>query len=606
MPARVRPALTAALCVCVGSMTVANAGQQRAGGPPPPMIGTAFLAGQVVETVSGKPVPGADVRLIGPRGFWPSVSVDTQGRFFFANLPAGSYRLEASMPGYQSAITGAARAITLTDGDRHTSARVRLVKLTSLSGTVRDESGDPATGTEVVALRRGIVIGRPELMRAGTARVDDRGGYRISGLRPGEYLVCACGREPIPFDGVLLITIASEPMSLLALAGRAIKHGADAAGLDGTLQTYPPTFFPNATTIGQAERVVLASGEERTGIDISVAAVRAARVSGALVGANGPTTAAWIRLLPTSEGEESAAIGAIPPMLVQPDGRFDFAGVPPGQYVLRVQHLPTAEGTTFGPSGAALALAGSRGAGPAPPARIVHGVLVWAAEPITVSGADVLGLSIMLQPGPRLAGRIEFAGTGAPPPTEALARGSVVLMARGGEALSAPLAADGTFASPGVFPGQYIVSPRMMFPGWTVKSVAINGVDMTDLPIEVSSRDITGMVVTVSDTPLGSLSGSIAGRPIPLTDDLMALVFPADRRYWPNPSSAIRRFQAAPITPAGGFAVAGLPAGEYFVVGVPDEASAEWIDPRRLDVLARTAERVLVPEGGKITVTIRR
>jgi hypothetical protein len=604
MAARLRRTFTAVFCIAVSSVIVAIAGEQRAGGPPP--AGTAFLAGQVLEAGSGKPVPGASVSLIGPRGVWPAVSADAQGRFYFANLPAGTYRPEASMPGYQAAITATNRGIPLADGERSISARVRLVKLSSLSGSVRDESGDPATGTEIVALRRGIVNGRPELMRSGTTRVDDRGVYRLSGLRPGEYLVCACGREPIPFDGVLLITLASEPMSLLALASRAIRHGADAAGLDGTLRTYPPTFFPNSTTIDQAERVILASGEERTGVDIPVAAVRAARVSGAIVGANGPTTAAWIRLVPTSQGEESPAIGAIPPMLVQPDGRFDFAGVPPGQYVLKVQHLPTAEGTAFGPSGAALALAGNRGAGPQPPARIVDGARLWAAEPITVSGADLLGLSIVLRPGPRIAGRIEFAGAGAPPPAEALAKGSVILMARGAEAILAPLAADATFASSGVLPGQYIVSPRMMFPGWLVKSVAINGVDVTDLPIDVSSRDITGLVVMLGDTPLGLISGSIASRPIPLTEDLTALVFPADRRYWPSPASAIRRFQASPIAPSGGFGVAGLPAGEYFVVAVPDEATAEWIDPRRLDVLARTAERVLVPDGGKVTVTIRR
>jgi hypothetical protein len=51
--------LAAVFCVCVSSVIVAIAEQQRAGGPPP--TGTAFLAGQVVEAASGKPIPGARV-----------------------------------------------------------------------------------------------------------------------------------------------------------------------------------------------------------------------------------------------------------------------------------------------------------------------------------------------------------------------------------------------------------------------------------------------------------------------------------------------------------------------------------------------------------------
>jgi uncharacterized protein (DUF2141 family) len=91
-----------------------------------------------------------------------------------------------------------------------------------------------------------------------------------------------------------------------------------------------------------------------------------------------------------------------------------------------------------------------------------------------------------------------------------------------------------------------------------------------------------------------------------LTDDLTALIFPADRRYWANIAAAVRRFFAVPISASGAFSTAGLSPGEYFVVAVPDEATDGWMDARRLETLARTAERVLVPEGGKVTVTIRR
>jgi hypothetical protein len=604
--ARLGPALTAVFCFCASNFILAVTGEQRAGGPPP--TGTAFLAGQVIESVTGKPIPGVRVAVFSNRGVRPEpVFADPQGRFFYANLPAGTYSIDAAMPGYQAAVTGAARAIPLADGERFTTARIRLVRLAVLSGTVRDDAGDPAAGTEVLALRRGIVNGRPELVRWGQTRADDRGAYRISGLRPGDYLVCACSRDVIPFDGVLLTTIASQPSQLLALAARAVKQGSDVAGLDDTLRTYPPTFYPNSTTIGQAERVTVVPGEERTGVDISVAAVRAARISGAITGATGPTTAAWIRLVPVGEGDDSTAIGALPPMLVQPDGRFDFAGVPPGQYVLKVRHAPLPEGA-FGPSGAALAFTGNRSTGPEAPTRIVEGPLYWAEERITVSGVDVRGLSVLLRPGARLAGRLEFAGRGTPPAPDVLAKSGLAFQSVGPspEISLARVTADATFTAPGVLPGSYVMSPRMSVPGWTVKSVTVGGVDATDLPIEITSRDVTDIVVTYTDAPPAMLSGTLTGPPIPLTDDLMALAFPLDRRYWTAPAAAVLRFRAIAISPSGAFSVTGMPPGEYFVVAVPDEASVDWQDARRLEVLARTAERVALPEGGKATVTIRR
>ena len=604
-----RRAVLTGLCLGVLAVAAAGATQQRAGGPPIPTTGTSLLAGQVIEASSGKPVPGARVAIQSNRGFRPeTVFADPQGRFYFANLPAGSYTAEAAMPGYQAAIAASARATVLADGERQTSVRVKLVKLGSLAGTVRDEAGDPATGTEIVALRRGIVNGRPELVRSGQTRADDRGAYRITGLRPGEYLVCACARDPIPFDGVLLTTIASEPAQLLTLAARAIKSGSDVAGLDGTLRTYPPTFFPNSTTIAQADRVTLASGEERTGVDISVTAVRAARVSGALMGATGPTTAQWLRLIPANEGDESAAAGAIQPMLVQPDGRFDFAGVPPGQYVLKVQHLPIAEGT-LGPSGAALALVGSRGV--TAPTRLAEAAPWWAAEPITIAGADVRGLSIVLRQGPRIAGHLEFQGATPPPPPDALGKALLSFLPLGANAREAVMqparvAPDSTFSVAGVLPGPYYLLPRATIPGWSVKSVTVSGVDVTDLAFDVGPSDLTDIIVTVSDAPPTVLAGNLVGSPLPLTDDLTALVFPADRRYWANPGAALRRFRAAAISQAGTFSISALAPGEYLVVAVTDDAAVEWQDARRLDTLSRGAQRVLLAEGSKASVALRK
>jgi len=39
--------------------------------------------------------------------------------------------------------------------------------------------------------------------------------FRIAPLPGGDYVVCACSRDPIPFDATLLTTLASQPIQLM-------------------------------------------------------------------------------------------------------------------------------------------------------------------------------------------------------------------------------------------------------------------------------------------------------------------------------------------------------------------------------------------------------
>ena len=91
-------------------MAVGLSGQR--GGPPPPVTGTGFLAGQVVESPSGQPIAGATVILGGigggRGGAQTLVLTDSQGRFFFANLPPGFVAPTAFKAGY-TALSGGRR-----------------------------------------------------------------------------------------------------------------------------------------------------------------------------------------------------------------------------------------------------------------------------------------------------------------------------------------------------------------------------------------------------------------------------------------------------------------------------------------------------------------
>jgi hypothetical protein len=599
-------------------------GPAQAGAPQATVAGTGFIAGQVVDATTGRPIGEATVLLlrlsvvVGGRGSGVlpvPVVTDPSGRFFFSGLGAGSYSVRADRVGY-TAPRGLAVAIDLADGDRQLNTRVRLARNASISGMLRDTAGDPIVGTEVLTFRRVLVNGRPSLQSLVRGiKSDDRGAYRIPALPPGEYLICACLREPIPLDPLLLTTLASQPLNLMSVAGRALTVGADVVSLDNSLRMYAPTFHPDSTAAARATRVTVAAGEEKIGIDITSELVRLTRVSGRVVGAQGPVVASSIRLVPAADADAAIELMQIQPMLVQADGRFDFASVPPGQYRLMVAHRETGA-TGGGPTGLALGFTGGRGASPPPPPVAVAGPgvapppLLWANELISVGEGGVRDLVISLEQTAAITGRLELVG-GAPAPTEQMFGRTTVLLAPV-VSLSAiptpvgPVSADKSFRVTGAMPGKYIVQSGTL-PGYpTLKSVTLGGADITDLPLEVSGRNLTDLVLTYGDTPLGSLAITVPQRVGQPSGDEAVLIFPADRKYWSEPSAARRRFRTAALSTKGTATASDIPAGEYFVVLVTGPDAFDWQEAPRLDTLSRTAQRIGLTDGEKKTIEVRR
>src|SRR5688572_9201966 len=418
-------ACSAVVLVCSGALMDSTAARQHNSttAQTTPVSPTGLLAGRVLDADTGAPIDGVKVLLAGSQP-GPTASggpttliviTDSQGRFYFSALPAGPYLPIPSREGYVEVVTN--QPIRLPDGARVVNVIARLRRLGSITGTLRDDAGDPVAGTEVIAYRRYNQQGRrAPFTRVARDRSDDHGAYRLRNLPVGEYYICACSRDPIPFDGPLLTTLASRPNDLLAVAKRAATVGAAAARLDDTLRTYAPTFYPNTPLASRATRVAVAAGEDKAAIEIELTAVRAARVSGVIIGGAPQSVAASsVRLIPANDLPDALMVTQLMPMVLQPDGRFDFAGVPPGQYSLIVTYDNGAR--VGGPSGAALSLLGARGAAmsaPLTPPKVEgqwtesSSEQLWAFETITVGDADVTGLVIGLQRGVTVRGRFEY------------------------------------------------------------------------------------------------------------------------------------------------------------------------------------------------------
>jgi hypothetical protein len=613
------------LAVVMVALSVSTFGQVpgQPQAPPRPAVGTGLIAGQVVDQDTGRGIAGAQVSLSArpapgaPNQRPASVAADSQGRFFFGALPATDYAVMVQVPGHTLQLQP--RIIALADGAKVVDVKVSLRRLGSLNGRVLDDSGTPVVNVEMLLLTRLVNQGRPPtLMTAMRSRTNDRGEYRFSSVPEGEFLVCACLRDPIPFDGHLLSTLAARPLELLGAAGRAVTAGSDSVSLDGSLKTLPITFYPSATLASQAERVRVTAAEDKMGVDVTMTAVRAARVSGRIVGAPSSVSAAHLRLRVMSDTPEAASLTQIVPMLVQPDGRFDFANVPPGEYVLEVNFRPGARGG--GPTGAALVFVGGRAqamqptqppqqpsagrGGPVDPATLP----LWAQEIVSVGDRDVTGLVIPLNRTLSVSGRVTFSGAATPPNAQTLPRISAQLGSVETGALSrgyfGQLQADGTFQLQGVLPGKYVLSMSLAAPPWTVvKSVTTAGGDLTDAVIDVAGD--LDLNVTVTDTILGSITGRV-GSSIGATGDPSWLrMFPVDRRYWSEPYAVMRRFRTVSVAPDGNFSITALPAGEYFLVPA-SQGGSDWIDAATMETMARAAERIRVNDGDKLVIEVRR
>jgi hypothetical protein len=224
-------------------------------------------------------------------------------------------------------------------------------------------------------------------------------------------------------------------------------------------------YYPAVTTIAQAAPVIVASGDDRSGIDISLKFVPTSNISGRLLGPDGPVPNYMLHLVPTNTGEMTAD-PAVATAITDADGSFMFIGVPAGQYVAQTVRVPRAvpfgppapSTTVLLPNGSA-SFSSSQGSGPTPPALPSEPTL-WAVAPISAGGQDLQDVTIRLQKGLIVSGRVEFEGTGERPPADRLSVIPIILEPADGKprasTMPGRITPNGQFTTQGVPPGKYL------------------------------------------------------------------------------------------------------------------------------------------------------
>jgi hypothetical protein len=541
--------------VVVMVMVAAVAANAAAQTVPPPRdrptqaaTGTGRIRGRVVAADTGAPLRRAQVRLASwELRVFRTVSTDAQGRFDVTDLPAGSYGLTVTRNGYASLQFGqqrpfeGGRVLELANGQLMDRVDFALPRGSVITGRVTDQLGEPVAGIYMEAMRYHFrPDGERQLMGTSTGEMstmvtNDLGEFRVSGLMPGTYVLRAN-----PDDGGMRgILRDSEP-------------GPQAIGES---YGYATTFYPGTLSAEQAEPITVGAGDVASASFV-LSTARLTRVSGMIRDSQGrPVTGGRLELqsrTPTSAwGMTGPQIGA--------DGRFSIANVPPGDYSIEVAPMSGGLRPTAGPEFDEV-----------------------ASVPFTAAGQDITDLIITTAPGATLTGRVIFEGMSKAPRPDRVAANAPdhrtnVVYRRSDD--NGAIDAAGRFQLRGIIGRAIFVTGFKNYETkleWSIKSVMLNGADITDIPIDIPSvGEIRGIEITLTDTP-PLLSGTVTNARREAVNDYVVVILPERLREGVLPGRFTR---TARPNQQGRYEIRGLPAGDYLGVAVSAfEFGNEW-DP---------------------------
>jgi hypothetical protein len=629
---------------------------------------TGLIIGKVVDADSGRPVDGAVVTLGGqgrgvpvgagpvpvqvlpgqvePPAPPPQIFTDGQGRFLFRGLTKGSYTIGVRASGFlngsygQRRVNGPQSQLQLDEDERKTDVTIKLWRYASISGSVRDETGDPAVGVQVTLVRLTTTNGRRSMSQNQGVTTDDRGMYRLGNLTPGTYTVMIRSTmTSVPLSTVDELqkalsnaedrqtrqkTMQDLSMAGIGVGGPGVQVGdqqlqfqgmnsrslaSPMPGADGRMSVYPTTFYANAVASSQATTFTVASGEERSGIDLQLRLSPAFRVSGTVLGPDGPMGNFPIKLVPggnedftTDSGFETSVT------TTDPFGNFTLIGVPTGQYTLTALRVPR----PVPPPPPPPPPPGARGGAPfvvrpPEPPQTPTDPTYWAQMPVSVGDSDVPGVSVVLAVGLRVRGRVDFQGSSPRPEAARLQQMTINLnpadgrFVNGGYSPSRPTA-DGTFATVGYPPGRYYISMGSPGTPWWLRSIMVGGRESIDTPIDLRSSDAAGVVITFTDQT-NELTGTVQ-KPANPEDAVMVVILPGDYQRALESGESPRRIRTMNAGANGQFTMRNLIPGEYLVAAVTLETNLDFADTQLIGSIARAGQRVTVVDGGKQSVTL--
>jgi len=506
---------------------------------PPPCI----VSGRVVTAAEGTPVASSRVALIPEHERRESqvyaVMSDSSGQFTIRDVPAGRYRFLATHTGYvdqhyQSTGDDTGAILALQAGQEVKDVLFRMTLAAVFTGRVNDEGGEPMALIQVIALRRPTdeetedredspSTGQ-ELLPAGFAQTDDRGQYRIFGLKAGEYYIKAVDE----YEPIYHTIIGSEWEVRQALGSQ-----------------YAPVYYPGVTQISQAKLLVISPGEEAQ-VDLVLRRMKTVQISGRVIGGDGkPATDVMVYLEELPAGD----YGVIQGSETDSKGEFKVKGVAPGSYLLHAQQHSSEEANYH------------------------------ASQKIEVGSDNIDSIMLALGRGVNFPGRLDVSGPG----TIRFERMSINLISHGDQTAGAwaRVKKDGTFQLLDVPDGTFSFYMNGLEEGWYVKSVRLGTTDLLANGLEVEKGEVVGTIQVVVSNGGSELAGLVTQDDKPMVGARVRITPDPETRY------NHLRTRTANTDQSGRFSFIGIAPGQYHVIAKasgPDREDAVASDPKSVSL----------------------
>ena len=501
------------------------------------------ISGVVVDRVSNAPLRRAIVTLSTLEA-QPQDAVawtDANGRFAFGFLPAGPYELHFTKNGYQPAAYGSddprrpAAAIRLAAGERRSDLVLRMMLVTSVSGTVVDETGDPVAGVQVMALRQGWQRQKLQLLPGSSAFSDANGRYRISVMAPGRYALLVEGGN----QGVLRINPEVS------------------AGPPQPRFVYGSQYYPGTDRAASATLITVEAGRDYPQIDFYLAPQPITTIQGKIVLPDGLASLDQVTISAVRDDLGNRMSFGV--SVSKPDYVFNWSQFPPGSYTLTAQ----AEA------------GGKRYSG-------VH--------KIEVGPGGVQDLAIALEPGVDLSGTVSVEGPDAakhPASFVNLVRGDGVRL--NGPPLRGNVDKDGRFTIISVPPGVWDIGTGPVPPGGYIKSMYLGDQDV--LTEEMVIRPSTAAPLKiVLGTEAASVSGQVAAGDAPPRATVLAA---PDGKF----RHVLSFYRYAATDGDGHFEIKGLTPGTYKLFAFEEFDPQSIQNPEFLGPFEQAGISVTLREG---------
>ncbi len=430
------------------------------------------VSGRVVSALDGAPLKSSRVALVQegakrrPQVF--AATTDNDGHFEIKNVTAGRYNFFAQHAGYvdqqfKAKGPGEGAVLALQPGEEIEDVLFRLIRAGVVTGRIMDENGEPVARVVVSAMRKPTAEGseaegahsshRERLYPEAETSSDDRGEYRLFGLKPGEYYVKAS------MSGDSMYRFVAEDFFLQQALGN----------------EYVPLYYPGVVAFDQAQTVSVHAGDE-IAADFAMRHVLGVEVAGKVIGPDGKPP------LNASVGLESPKDGgdALEDFRTFTDkGEFSIKNVPPGSYVITASQYE-------------------------------EGKARHARQKIEVGERKIDSLVLALGKGNTITGHITFTGIGGPPG----ANGIYITLSPVDEGVDsmggwARVGKDGSFEIPDLADGSYAVRVSSSERGWYAKSIRFGADDVLEKGLQVEAGSSGAALQIVLSSVTAQLEGSV-------------------------------------------------------------------------------------------------